>query len=100
MTLAENSLPVRTETPDTFASKIELYDGDDGHVGIDACLPTAVAFEMLRIAAAKNIELLGMLMSVYGAKASFDVQVAPEAVATLLAPAEAAGVRIIREGVS
>jgi hypothetical protein len=85
-----------------LSSKVELHDGDDGRVDIDAIVPSAVATEMLRVAAelfprgaADGLAWLRMLQGEESGSTSFTAEVPPHALAALLAPAEAAGVRIV-----
>jgi hypothetical protein len=53
---------------------IDLYDGDEGRVGIDAVVPFAVAVEMLKMAAAEG--LAAELFQAYqGGPTSLQVQV-------------------------
>jgi hypothetical protein len=80
-------------TPDAAASMgiIDLYDGDDGRVGVDGCVPNAVATEMVR--AAVGLDHIGFKLSCVDGVTSIQVQAGD--VAALLAPAERDGVKII-----
>jgi hypothetical protein len=82
-------------TPDAAASMgiVDLYDGDDGRIGVDGCVPNAVATEMVR--AAVGLDHIGFKLSCVEGVTSIQVQVQPGDVAALLAPAERAGVKII-----
>jgi hypothetical protein len=76
---------------------LDLYNGDHGLVGIDACLPAAVCASMLAVAVAEGLELPGLKLCQVdeGGPTSLQVEVPPDAVAALLAPAERAGVKIV-----
>jgi hypothetical protein len=85
-----------------LTGKVELHDGDDGRVDIDAIVPSAVATEMLRVAAelfprgaVDGLAWLRMLQGEEGGLTSFAAEVPPHALAALLAPAEAASVKIV-----
>jgi hypothetical protein len=96
--------PAKDQAAPAAASsgKVELHDGDDGLVDIDAIVPSAVATEMLRVAAelfpggaADGLAWLRMLQGEEGGLTSFTAEVPSHALAALLAPAEAASVKII-----
>jgi hypothetical protein len=79
-----------------FTGKIDLYEGDDGRVDIDALVPLAVAAKMLEVAASsERLAGLQMFQADVGGPTAFQVQVPPDALAALLAPAERVGVPII-----
>jgi hypothetical protein len=92
MTILEAEDPAK---PDTAASTgtLDLYDAAEGRVGIDACLPDAVATKMVR--AAVGLDHIGLKLSSVAGNTSFQAEVHPGDVAALLAPAKRAGVKII-----
>jgi hypothetical protein len=94
VTNISDSIAKDQATPDAAASigMIDLYDGDDGRVGVDGCVPNAVATEMVR--AAVGLDHIGFKLSCVDGVTSIQVQVQPGDVAALLAPAERAGVKI------
>jgi hypothetical protein len=73
---------------------LDLYDGDDGRIGIDAVVPYAVAAEMVKVAAGLGLTGFWLLQPDQGGPTSLQAEVPPDALAAVLAPAEAAGVMI------
>jgi hypothetical protein len=82
--------------PDAAASAgmIDLYDGDDGRVGIDAVLPPAVAVEMVKVVGGFELADCELFQPDQGGLTSLQARVPPDALAATLAPAERAGVAI------
>jgi hypothetical protein len=78
-----------------FTGKIELFDGDDGRVDVDALVSFAVATEMFRVAAAEGLAGLQMLQADEGGPTLFTGQVPSDVLAAVLAPAERAGAKIV-----
>jgi hypothetical protein len=74
---------------------LDLYDGDDGRIGIDAVVPYAVAAEMVKVAAGLGLTGFWLLQPDQGGPTSLQAKVPPDALAAVLAPAEAAGVKIL-----
>jgi hypothetical protein len=71
------------------AGMIDLYNGNERQVGIDACLPIGIG--------AEGLEFIELRVRIGGLITSTDAQVQPGGVADSLAPAEQAGVKIVRE---
>jgi hypothetical protein len=94
VTNISDSIAKDQTTPDAAASMgvIDLYDGDAGRVGVDRCVPNAVATEMVR--AAVGLDHIGFKLTCVDGVTSIQVQVQPGDVRALLAPAERAGIKI------
>jgi hypothetical protein len=86
-------LPVRA--PDAFCGSIAIYRGENGKVGIDACVSTTIAREMY------GDVLPGIVsLSEHGERTGFDTQISKQAAKRVIAAAERAGVSIEREALA
>jgi hypothetical protein len=91
--------PIRTRAPvlapDTFCGSIAVYRGENGKVGIDACVPTTIAREMYG-------DVLPGIVSLFEheGRTGFDTQISERAAERVVAAAKRAGVTIEREALA
>jgi hypothetical protein len=77
---------------------VDLYEGLGDLVGVDACVSPEVADGMFFAAAAHGCTSVDLVrFEGDDALVSLQVEIPPDALEAVLAPARAAGVRIVRE---
>jgi len=91
--------PIRAHAPvlgsDTFCGSIAVYCGENGKVGIDACVPTKIVREMYGDIFPGIVSL-----SEYGERTGFDTQISKRAAKRVIAAAERAGISVDREALA